>query len=139
MFCFIQILILAYPIMAFTNDIDEEGTPVKYISSCKMDFNNDKRMDISLLLDTDRGRELIVLLLNSKNKYESHNYIIGDENIFMSCYYGNEVKESKAFNIGKKQKTFKTNGTYIMLFQPESAAYVLYWEKSGFRKVWISD
>jgi len=38
------------------------GQPLKYINSCEIDLNGDSESDVALLVETVRGRELIVLL-----------------------------------------------------------------------------
>ena len=38
------------------------GMPLKYISGCELDLNNDNEVDIVLLVETTRGRELIALM-----------------------------------------------------------------------------
>jgi hypothetical protein len=48
----------------YSPSFSEEGNgmPLKYISSCELDLNNDNQTDIAMLVETVRGRELIILM-----------------------------------------------------------------------------
>ena len=115
----------------------ETGAPVKYISSCDIDLNNDGASDIALLIETIRGRELIVLIKTS-NGYEP--FLMSDiDNMNLSCHFGKTITETKA-GIGKRSgKIHNTQGTYIKLTLPEGSSLVYFWNGVGFEKVWTSD
>jgi hypothetical protein len=125
----------------YSHSFSEEGngTPLKYISSCELDLNNDNQTDIAMLVETVRGREVIVLLTVQPNVYKA--YVIPVEqatpNIYMNCRFGKFIKE---FSGGKKKgKAYTTPGTYIELFQPESSARAYFWDGKGFKEVLTSD
>jgi hypothetical protein len=112
------------------------GMPLKYISSCELDLNNDEQADIALLLETTKGRELIVLLAKS-NGYEAYLLMRGNDNMHLSCHFGKSVKETCA--AGGTGRVYETPGTYIQLTQPEGSSVAFFWERDSFRKVWTSD
>ena len=115
------------------------GNPLKYISGCQLDFNNDGESDIAFLVETLRGRELIVLIKTNKG-YIAYQLAKVSSSMHLSCHFGKFVKETAA---GKKGKTegriYKTPGTYIQLTQPEGSSVVYFWNGSGFTEVWTSD
>jgi len=116
------------------------GMPLKYISSCEMDFNNDEKSDIALLVETSRGRELIVLM-NTISEYNAFVVSRGKPNMYLSCHFGKAVKETAAGK-GKGEgegEVYKTMGTYIKLTQPEGSSVVYFWNGNGFKEVWTSD
>jgi len=132
--------IISFYILIFTcNDtysLTGEGNPLKYISSCELDFNNDHKPDIALLVESLSGRQLIILL-KSKNGYEA--YVVSKDitNMHLSCHFGKEIKETTA---GKhKGRIFKTSGTYLKLTQPEGASTAFFWNGKKFIEVWTSD
>ncbi len=112
------------------------GMSLKYISSCELDFNNDDKPDIAILLETNRDWELIVLL-NVAKGYKAFLVSTGKPNMYLSCHFGKIVKETLA---GKeKGRTYKTNGTYLQLTQPEGSSVVYFWDGNRFKEVWTSD
>ena len=113
------------------------GGPVKYLSSCEVDLNNDGQSDVVLLVETVRGRELIVLL-KARDAYAAHNFTNLGASMMLACKFGRTVTETAA---GKKpdNRIHQTPGTYIQLTQPEDASLVYYWNGKGFTEVWTSD
>jgi len=107
-----------------------------YISSCEIDLNGDSQSDVVFLVDTSRGRELIVLL-RSAGGYAAQVLTAGKGHSILTCNYGRTVTETKSGQ-GKGQ-VFKTPGTYIELTQPESSSIAFFWTKEGFKEVWTSD
>ena len=113
------------------------GGPVKYLSSCEVDLNNDGQSDVVLLVETVRGRELIVLL-KTRDAYVVYEFTHLGALMILSCKFGRTVTETEA---GRKRdgRVHKTPGTYIQLTQPEGASLVYYWNGKGFTGVWTSD
>ena len=118
-----------------------KGTPLKYISSCEIDLNNDGISDIAFLVETVRGRELIVLI-RTDNGYTSYLVSEGKSNMYLSCHYGKYIKETSAGKVNKEEnKIHETLGTYIKLTQPECCSVAYFWNKNtnSFQKVITSD
>ncbi len=114
------------------------GMPVKYISSCELDFNNDDKADIALLIESTMGRELIVLMRNS-NGFDSYVLRTGKQDMYMSCHFGMEIRETVAGKGERKARIHKTNGTYLQAIYPESSSVAYYWKDDEFKTVWTSD
>jgi hypothetical protein len=114
------------------------GMPLKYISSCEIDLNDDNEPDIAMLVETIRGRELIVLM-RTGNGYNAFVVARDKANMFLSCHFGKYVKETGAGKGGEKRKVYETPGTYIKLTQPEGSSVVYFWTGKGFKEVWTSD
>lgn len=115
------------------------GLPLKYISSCELDFNNDSKPDVALLVETLRGGELIVLM-RTENGYNA--FVVLKEkktNMQLSCNFGESIKETAAGKGEREGKVYKTPGTYIQLTQPEGSSVVYFWNGNGFKEVWTSD
>jgi len=122
------------------NSIEQEGDgqPLKFISSCEIDLNNDGEADIALLVETIRGRELIVLMRFTSG-YNA--YIVSKEisGMYLSCHYGKSVKETSAGKGKKERKVYKTPGAYLALTRPEASSVAYFWNGKGFTEVWTSD
>jgi hypothetical protein len=132
------VLIIVAGHTSTVSSLTGNGDPLKYISSCELDFNNDGEPDIALLVETLRGRELIVLMKTAKG-YNAFVPYKGGHQMHLSCHFGKSVKETQAGR-GKKTEVFhKTPGTYIRLYQPEGAAVVYFWDGSDFKEVWVAD
>jgi len=114
------------------------GAPLKYIASCELDLNNDGDPDIAFLVETLKGRELIVLL-RTKNGYKAFLLSRGKPNMYLSCHFGKYVEETLAGKGEKKGKVYKTNGTYLKLTQPEGSSVAFFWNNNTFQEVWTSD
>lgn len=114
-------------------------SPMRYISSCQLDLDNDKNIDIAFLAITNYGWELIVLLYKPDG-YKAYVLSKGKENMYLTGHYGSRIKATIAGN-GKKQKSkpIKTNGTYLQLHAPEGSAVAYYWGREKFQEVWVSD
>ena len=112
--------------------------PLKYIYSCEFDFNNDDEPDIALLVETIRGRELIILM-KTVSGYNAFVVSRGKPNMYLSCHFGKSVIETSAGKGKGTGKVYKTPGTYIQLTQPEGSSVVYFWNGSGFKEVWTSD
>ena len=112
------------------------GMPLKYISSCEIDLTDDDKTDIVFLVETIRGRELIVLIKTEKG-YDAQLISTGKPNMHLSCHFGESIKETSAG--GKKGRVHNTGGTYIKLTQPESSSVVYFWNNKTFQEVWTSD
>jgi hypothetical protein len=110
--------------------------PVKYISSCELDLNNDKKMDLALLAETTKGRELIVLM-RANDGYKAFLLSKDKPDMNLSCHFGEFIKETLAG--GGTGKMYQTGGTYIQLTLPESSSVVYFWNNNAFKEVWTSD
>lgn len=123
-----------------TNAISQtgSGSPLKYISSCEVDLNNDDEADIALLVETLRGRELIVLMKTDKG-YDAYGLFKRASSMHLSCHFGKFIKETPAGKGDKEGRTYKTPGTYIRLGNPEGPAVAYFWDGSAFKEVWIAD
>jgi len=136
---------IALIILAFGGGISESspnpgsGTPLKYISSCEIDLDNNGEADVAMLVETVRGRELIVLLKKEKG-YDS--YLVSSDNpaMYLSCSYGNSVSETVAGEgHDSVRQVFETPGAYLELYQYECCSVAYFWNGSGFTKVVTSD
>lgn len=118
--------------------ITGDGNPLKYISSCEMDFNNDNEPDIALLVETLIGGRQLIVLMKTKSGYDAY-YVVGKDlqNMHLSCHFGKIVKETTAGEKGGR--VFKTSGTYLKLSQPEGASVAYFWDGKKFKEVWTSD
>ncbi len=114
------------------------GMPIKYISSCEIDLNRDDKPDIALLIETKRGHEVIVLMRNTSG-YKAYVLSTGKQDMYLSCHFGKEIRETVTGRGKNMVKTHKTNGTYLLVTYPESSSVAYYWKKNGFIDVWISD
>ncbi|MBI4379504.1 MAG: hypothetical protein HY578_10455 [Nitrospinae bacterium] len=114
------------------------GMPLKYISSCELDFNNDDNPDIAFLIETTKGRELIVLM-RTKSGYNT--FVVSNDkpNMFLSCHFGKTIKETSTGKGKGEGKIYEPPGTYIQLTQPEGSSVVYFWDGKGFKEVWTSD
>jgi len=114
------------------------GAPVKYISSCEIDLNNDGASDIALLVETLRGRELIVLMRTTQG-YSAFEVSTDKPNMQLSCHFGERIIETSAGKGKGTGKVHNTPGAYIKLTLPESSSVVYFWNAKGFKEVWTSD
>src|SRR6266581_5391582 len=71
------------------------GNPLKYISSCELDLNNDGESDVVLLVETLRGRELVVLM-KTKAGYDAYEVAKVAPSMHLSCHFANLLKETEA-------------------------------------------
>lgn len=115
------------------------GHPLRYVSSCELDFNNDGESDIAFLVETLRGRELIVLL-RAPTGYTAFELSKVTQSMHLSCHFGRSIRETSAGrNDTSAGQVHNTLGTYIRLTQPEGSSVVYFWNGSGFTEVWTSD
>jgi len=120
----------------FTVAFSQEGIglPLKYISSCEIDFNKDKRSDIVFLVETLSGYELIALA-RDKSGYEVSVLSRGNHgtHLQLSCNLGGFVWGIPKQKEGNQQKKrYKTSGVYITLKQPEGAEEAFIWSENHF-------
>lgn len=117
------------------------GMPLKYISSCELDFNNDNEPDIAFLVETTRGRELIVLMKTTGgyNAFAVSQEKPGKPEMHLSCHFGKFIRETSAGKGKGEGKIYKTNGTYIQLAYPEGSSVAYFWTGKGFKEVWTAD
>ena len=138
LFCGIIIFFLSLFIKQVYPDTGN-GEPLKYISSCQIDLNNDDKPDIALLVETVRGWELIVLMKTEK-AYNAFVVSEGKEGMYLSCHFGEYIKETMAGKgHSEKARVFKTPGTYIELTQPECCSAAYFWNGNGFTEVVTAD
>ena len=116
-----------------------DGQPLKYLSSCEIDLNADGEADIAMLVETVRGRELLVLM-RTEDSYDT--YVVSDDKpmMYLYCHYGFTVTEFPFDDTSSvADRTYKTPGTYLELVYPEASAVAYFWNGSGFTEVWTSD
>lgn len=115
------------------------GTSLKYISSCEIDLDRNGEADIALLVETVRGRELIVLLKTEKG-YNTYLVSTDKPTMYLSCSYGNTVRKTVAGeghdSVGQ---VYETPGAYLELYQPECCSVAYFWNGSGFTEAVTSD
>lgn len=112
------------------------GQPVKYMASCQIDLNADRRGDIVLLMETVHGEEAIVLM-RGDDQYSVHVPSRQRKGLLLSCHFGSSIRETTSGAGTGRQ--FTTPGAYFKLEQPEGAAVGFFWNGTGFTEVWISD
>jgi len=134
--CLVILLIVGCTMNAFAQT--GNGDPLKYISSCELDFNNDGQADIALLVETVRGRELIIML-RTKEGYAAYEVANVPPLMHLSCRFGKSLKEAPAGRKGTEARTHRTPGAYIRLNQPEGASIAYFWNGKAFTQVWTSD
>jgi hypothetical protein len=113
------------------------GTPVEYVSSCEIDLNGDKVADIAMLIESVRGRELVVLL-KTEQGYDA--FLLEkdvSEKMFLTSDYGKSI--SGHLDKGGEAVNRETPGAYLELYQPEGASVAYYWDGHGFDGIWLSD
>lgn len=112
---------------------------LRYVTGCEIDLNGDFETDITMVVETSRGRELIVLIRTA----EGYNaFVLSKVEPYMdiSCRIGKTVTETKVFSEdGSSGKVFQTPGAYLQLSEPEGASVAYFWNGSGFSEVWIAD
>lgn len=113
------------------------GAPLKYISSCEIDLNNDNNPDLAILAETLLGREIIVLIRHPAgyNAYQ----ISAKVNMILSCHHGKAVTETQAGKGKRSSVVHNTPGAYIKMTLPEGSAVVYFLSGNGFKEVWTSD
>ena len=112
------------------------GIPLKYIGGCEIDIDNNKTIDLVLLLESSNGWELLVLR-RLDSGYKVHQVTTGKTNMNLQCKFGTRVNETRAGKSAGRVHT--TNGTYLLLSQPESSSVAYFWKNNGFIEVWTSD
>lgn len=114
----------------------QSSSPPKYISSCEIDLNADGIPDLAFLIESSRGRELIVLLKSSRSYQEQ---LVSDSipsNMFLRCNSGWTLVQK----VGKDEfLPIDIPGVYIELYQPEGASVGYYWNGNEFKEIWLSD
>lgn len=129
---FVCLVLVSSPSWAFSGD----GNPFKYISSCEIDLNGDKKADKALLIEGISGRELIVLIA-TETGYDTHVVSTGKGHMFLNCKFGTKIKETIAGS--GKGKEYKVPGAYLELVKAESSAVAYIWQKGSFKEVWTAD
>ncbi len=72
--------------LASSSELSHSNVPLKYISSCELDFNNDDVPDIAVLLETFRGHDLIVLMKTDKG-YDAYGLSKKASSMHLSCRF----------------------------------------------------
>lgn len=112
------------------------GAPLRYLSSCEIDLNGDDETDIAFLVETIRGRELI-MLLHRPNGYEAFMFKAIGERAQLECRFGKTVRETEASPHSGKEH--KTPGAYIEIIYPEASSVAYVWTNGKFSEIWTSD
>jgi len=112
-----------------------ESLPIKFISGCEIDLDKNGEADLALLIESSDGCKLIVLM-KFNGIYKSYALFDNCNMMNLSCKYGFELRETSTGN--SKGKIYNTNGTYIVLSQPEGSKMAFFWSKNKFKQIWIS-
>lgn len=116
-----------------------EGLPLAYSGGCFLDLDGDGTRDLAMLLETNRGRDLLVLMARGDG-YEA--YVVRSDvgNLLLTCHWGESVTESPVVaEEGREPQTYEINGTYLRLTLPESSSAVYFWRDGGFIEAVTSD
>ena len=118
--------------------VDEIGNPISFVSGCEADLDKDGDQDAALLIHTVSGYELIVIMRSDQG---TKSYVLNrsDAGRRLACKYGTELRETGAGPDKGERRTFKIDGAYITLLQPESSEVAYFWMDGDFKEVWLSD
>lgn len=111
------------------------GMPPKNISACEIDLDKNGETDLAFVIQNSEGCKLIVLM-QINGAYKAFLLFNRCENMNLSCNYGYSLKETTTGNLEGKE--FKTNGTFLLLSNPESSKVAFFWTGNKFKKVWIA-
>ena len=116
----------------------EIGNPISFVNGCEVDLDKDGDQDSALLIHTGKGYELIVIM---RLEQETKSYVLNRSNgaRHLNCKYGMEIKETSAGPGKREGRTFKIDGAFITLLQPESSEVAYFWMDGEFKEVWVSD
>jgi hypothetical protein len=137
-----NIFVLSIVLILFVSNVYADikgGMPVKYISSCEVDLNNDNNLDIAILIETLSKEWQLIVLMKSVDGYKSYLVSKNSPNMYLSCHFGKTINETAAGEGKKEQKIYQTPGTFLKLSQPEGASVAYFWNGDGFTEVWTSD
>lgn len=134
----ISSIVIAVPSTQLVLAGGEKTAPVQHTSSCELDLNNDHWDDRALLVHTTAGWELLVLL-KTEEGYDTVVLAQGHSKMLLSCHFGSTLTETSAGRGKRQGRTYHTNGTYLLLAQPEGARVAYYWNGSSFQEVWTAD
>lgn len=118
---------------------EASGTPIKFISSCEIDLNADKRSDIALSIEDTRGTELVVLLA-TPDGYSTIVLSRGHSaQTVLGCKFAATVTETVAGPGRPRPRTVRTPGTFLTFSQPEGASIAYVWDGKKFIEVFTAD
>lgn len=122
----------------FAQPVVEIGNPISFVGGCEADLDKDGDQDSALLIHTSRGYELIVILRSDQG---AKSYVLNrsDAGRRLACKYGTEIKETGAGPDKGERRTFKIDGAYVTLLQPESSEVAYFWTAGDFKEVRLSD
>lgn len=112
------------------------GVPLKYIASCEIDLDVDGEVDVVMLVETLKGRELIALMRRPSG-YDAYIVSRDKPDMHLSCHFGKYIEARTSRRV--KGTVYETPGTYIKLTLPEGSAVAYFWIPGGFKEVWVSD
>ncbi|MEZ4320771.1 MAG: hypothetical protein R3F61_25035 [Myxococcota bacterium] len=115
-----------------------DGQPLKYVSSCELDLDQNGAADIVMLVETVRGRELVALLTTDAG-FDAHviERLPASNGMHLRCSLERTLVASVAADNGGE--AHETPGGYIELFKPESGSRSFYWRGDGFVTVVTGD
>lgn len=134
-----SLIILAIGVGAISIQTAVDSTianPAILVSSCQLDLNGDEMTDIAELIESDRGRELVILI-RSDSSFTAFTFPDTLSTEFqLSCAQGATIQ---GYTDAGQEVERTTAGAYLILYQPESAAFAYFWNGLTFEQVWISD
>lgn len=117
------------------------GSPIESDSinytGCRMDFNNDGNIDDAIMI-AEKNQCKLVALVYSKNGYTAYLLDSACSRMQVSCLKSYNIRGIPDGGRELKDTRIKT-GAVIRLSQPEGASLGFYWEKGGFKQIWLSD
>ena len=115
-----------------------DGQPLKYVSSCELDLDQNGSADVVMLVETLWGRELLALL---RTEAGFHTHVLerlpASNGMHLRCSTERNLVET--YPAGGDGARHETPGGYIQLVKPESASWCFYWSKNRFVTVVTGD
>lgn len=135
---FLLLLFIVFP-FGSVGALESDEIILKYVSGCNLDFDQDGKLDIALLVDTRVGVRELIVLVKRESDYKSYILATGNKYMYMSCHFGNEIKETSAGKGERENITHRTNGVYLEVKYLEASSVAYFWDYNGFKEVWTSD
>lgn len=116
-----------------------DGRPLKYISGCELDLNDDGRQDVVLLFEIESKTDLMILT-KTKEGYNVHVVARDMRSPYLSCKFGKSITETASGKGNREEAVaYRTSGAYVELEYPESSSVAYFWDGTEFKEIWTSD